>query len=62
LGRQRPPDSDRPQEVSSLQTPPSSIRFRAVRQAEFPVSRMRNAAWVLHLQRDALVLIWLNHD
>src|SRR5438876_3427384 len=35
LGRQRPPDSDRPQEVSSLQTPPSSIRFRAFKQGEF---------------------------
>jgi hypothetical protein len=26
----------------------------------FPVSRMRNAACVLHLRRDAPVLIWLN--
>jgi hypothetical protein len=28
----------------------------------FPVSRMRNAAWVVHLRREVLVLIWLNRD
>src|SRR6266536_863248 len=35
LGRQRPPDLARPQEVSSLQTPLPSIRFQSLRQAEF---------------------------